>query len=63
MRTNVMEIISVAGIIGIGLIATAAFLALAGKDVPEWLAVAVGSIVTYFYSKTNGNGKSGGPPP
>lgn len=49
-----VEIISVAGIIGLAVVSVALVMALLNVDVPDWLSMAVGTVVGYFYSKFNG---------
>ena len=55
-----MEILSVAGIIGLSVVVVALSMALLGKDVPEWLSMAVGAVVLRFYNRGNGNGSKDG---
>lgn len=53
-REALVEIISVAGIIGLVLVGVGAYMAVTGREVPEWMAVAIGAIVSRFYNR---NGK------
>ena len=60
-----IEIVSVAGVIGLAIIGVAAFgyiyTLVTGVDVkaPEWLVGAVGWVVGYFYGKRNNNNGGG----
>ena len=49
LRDALVEIISVAGIIGLALVLGGVFMALTGRDVPEWMSTAIGAIVMKFY--------------
>ena len=57
IREAALEILSVAGIVGLALVGGALFLAVQEKGVPEWLSMAVGAIVLRFYNRP-GNGST-----
>ena len=65
MRDSMIEIVSVAGIIGLAIIGVAAFgyiyTLATGVEVkaPEWLVGAVGWVVGYFYGKRGNGGNNG----
>ena len=65
MRDSVIEIVSVAGIIGLIIVGVAAFgyvfAAATGTEVkaPEWLTMAVGTVVGYFFGKRGSGGNNG----
>lgn len=54
MKVAVIEILSVAGIIGLAVIGVALTMALLHIEVPDWLSMSVGAVVGYFYRATNG---------
>lgn len=58
MKSSMIEIISVAGVIGLAVIGVALFMSATGRDLPEWLVGSAGLIIGYFY-RGNRNGKNG----
>lgn len=59
LKGSMVEIVSVAGIIGLSIVGIAVIMALIGRDVPAWLTMAVGTVVGYFYGKGRNGGNSG----
>mgnify|MGYP001576030571 CR=1 FL=1 len=60
MREELVEILSVAGIIGVLVVVVALIMAFIGVEVPSWLSMAVGTVVGFFYGN---KGKNGGNAP
>ena len=60
MREELVEILSVAGIIGVLVVVVALIMAFIGVEVPSWLSMAVGAVISFFYNK-NKNGGNGQP--
>ena len=56
-----IEMLSVAGVIGLAVVGVALAMAFLGKDVPDWMSMSVGAVVGYFYGKLKGN--NGDPKP
>ena len=54
MKDSMIEILSVAGVIGLAVVGVALAMAFLGRDVPDWLSMSVGAVVGYFYGKLRG---------